>query len=161
MNGPGPNQATPPRLGVVPWPDPALERYGHRPGSPYVEAVWVGVLGPSATWAWQRLARVAAAHPGASIDTVDLAVSLGLGEGLGPNATISRTLRRLVIFGLAQQGPETIALRLALPDVSVAQARRLSASARLVHERLGSRGARAATTEGQGASADLAEGVSL
>lgn len=130
------NQPTPARLRVFPLPDPSLERCGHRPGSPYVEAVWVGVLGPSATWAWQRLARVAAAKPGAIVDSADLARSLGLGENLAANASISRTLGRLADFGCAYRANDAIAVRLALPDVSEAQARRLAPSARLAHEHL-------------------------
>jgi len=39
-------------LNVVPWPDPILESQGHKPGRPYVEAVWLGVLGPSTTLCW-------------------------------------------------------------------------------------------------------------
>lgn len=130
-------QATPPQLTVVSWPDTVVEACGHRPGSPYIEAVWLGVLGPSATWAWQRLARIAAGRPGVTIDSADLAISVGLGENLGPNAAISRTLGRLVVFGAAQRGAEVIAVRLALPDLTPRCAARLSASARLAHEQLG------------------------
>ena len=60
---PGYRQApteTPPTLTLVRFSDPAVERFGHRPGSPYVEFVWLGILGPSTTFAWQRLARLAA-----------------------------------------------------------------------------------------------------
>lgn len=87
------------------------------PGSPYVEAVWLGVLGPSATWAWQRLARIATTRPGVTIDSVDLATSLGLGDSLGSNAAISRTLARLVAFDATHRGPDIIAVRVALPDL--------------------------------------------
>ncbi len=130
-------RATPPLLTVVTWPDSVIEARGHRPGSPYVEAVWLGVLGPSATWAWQRLARIAASRPGAAIDSADLAISVGLGERLGPNAAISRTLGRLVVFGAAQRSADVIAVRVALPDLPARCVARLSASARLAHEHLG------------------------
>lgn len=137
MNRPQSNQSTPPRLTVIAWPDPVIEAHGHQPGSAYVEGVWLGVLGPSATWAWQRLARLAATRPGATIDSVDLATSLGLGDSRGPNAAISRTLGRLVAFDVAQRGPEVIAVRVALPDLPARRTARLSPSARLAHERLG------------------------
>ena len=137
MNGPQVNRATPPRLAVVAWPDPVIEAHGHRPGSPYVETVWLGVLGPSATWAWQRLARIASTRPGATINSTDLATSLGLGQSLGPNAAISRTLSRLVAFDAAQRSAEVIAVRVALPDLPARRAARLSPSARVAHERLG------------------------
>jgi hypothetical protein len=77
---------TPPTLTLVAFPDPVVERFGHRPGSPYVEFVWLGILGPSTTFAWQRLARQAAAMPSSKIDITDLSVSLGLGESLARNA---------------------------------------------------------------------------
>jgi hypothetical protein len=83
---------TPPTLTLVRFPDPVVERLGHRPGSPYVELVWLGVLGPSTTFAWQRLARRAVAVPCGNLDVADLSLSLGLGEGLGRNAMMSRTL---------------------------------------------------------------------
>ena len=137
MNQPQTNQPTPPRLTVVAWPDTVIEAHGHRPGSAYVEGVWLGVLGPSATWAWQRLARIATTRPGLTIDSVDLATSLGLGEGLGANAAISRTLGRLVAFDAAQRGADIIAVRVALPDLPARRTVRLSPSARFAHERLG------------------------
>lgn len=126
---------TPPELVVVPWGDHTARTVGHRPGSPYVEQVWLGVTGPSATWAWQRLARLAETRPGAKIDTLDLAVSLGLGQSLGHNASISRTLRRLEAFDLTRQQGGVVAVRVRLPDVPEWQLARLSPTARLAHER--------------------------
>src|SRR5579875_3837992 len=122
---------TPPTLTVVAWPDPMLEAHGHRPGSPYVEAVWLGVLCPSTTLCWQRLARLATARPATPIDAADLAVSLGLGDGLGKNSAISRTLERMVVFGVALRSGDTLAVRRALPE---RMTRRLSHTARLAHQ---------------------------
>lgn len=129
---------TPSRLNIVAWPDPLIDAYGHKPGSPYVEAVWLGILGPSTTLCWQRLARLAAARPGTSIDTVDLAVSLGLSGNLGPNAPISRTLGRMVSFGAAQRSDDTLAVRRVLPDLPDRMTARLSHTARLAHQHCGS-----------------------
>lgn len=128
------NQPTPDRLTIVAWPDPRTEARGHRPGSPYVEAVWLGILGPSTTLCWQRLARLATARESTAIDSVDLAVSLGLGESLGRNAPISRTLGRMVAFGAARRSGETLAVRRALPDVPERMSGRLSYTARLAHQ---------------------------
>lgn len=128
------NQPTPERLTIVAWPDPGTEARGHRPGSAYVEAVWLGILGPSTTLCWQRLARLATAREATAIDSVDLAVSLGLGESLGRNAPISRTLGRMVAFGAAQRSDETLAVRQALPDVPERMTGRLSYTARLAHQ---------------------------
>ena len=126
---------TPAALTLVALPDLVVERLGHRPGSPYVEFVWLGILGPSATFAWQRLSRQAAAVSPSSLDVVDLSVSLGLGEGLGRNAMVSRTLARLVAFDVARRQGDTLAVRLALPDLPQRRLPRLSYSARLAHER--------------------------
>ncbi|HLN06487.1 MAG TPA: hypothetical protein VK217_09425 [Acidimicrobiales bacterium] len=130
---------TPPVLMLVPFPDPVVERFGHRPGSPYVELVWLGILGPSTTFAWQRLARQAAAVSSSTLDVADLSVSLGLGEGLGRNAMVSRTLARLVAFDAARRQDDTLAVRLALPDLTERRLSRLSRSARLAHERFAHR----------------------
>jgi hypothetical protein len=124
---------------VVPWRDQAVEAVGHRPDSAYIEAVWLGVLGPSTTLTWRRLARLAAVHPGAVVDTVELAQSLGLGQGLEKNAPVSRSIARMVAFGAASRNGPTIAVRLALPDVPAFQRQRLSSSARLAHQYLGQR----------------------
>ena len=126
---------TPPALTIVPFPDPVVERLGHRPGSPYVELVWLGVLGPSTTLMWQRLARQAIAMPTSTLDTTDLAVSLGLGENLGRNSQMSRTLARLVAFDGGRRQGDMIAVRVALPDLPERRLSRLSYSARLAHER--------------------------
>ena len=142
---------TPSVLTLVALSDPVVERLGHRPGSPYIELVWLGILGPSATLAWQRLARQAAAVPSSKLDVVDLSVSLGLGTGLGRNSIVSRTLTRLVAFDVAQRCGDTLAVRLALPDLPQRRLTRLSNSARLAHDRFarGLSSAEAATAVGQ------------
>jgi len=137
---------TPPILTLVGLPDPVVERLGHRPGSPYVELVWLGILGPSTTFAWQRLARQAVAVPCGNLDVADLSLSLGLGEGLGRNAMISRTLSRLVAFDVARRCGDTLAIRLALPDLPERRLSRLSHSARLAHERFSHSASPVATT---------------
>jgi hypothetical protein len=125
---------TPTQLTVVPWPDPIIEAHGHKPGSPYVHGTWLGILGPSTTLCWERLSRVATFRSETSVDTIDLAVSLGLGESLARNAPISRTLGRMVAFGAAQRSDNTLAVRRALPDVPERMVGRLSYSARLDHQ---------------------------
>jgi hypothetical protein len=118
----------------VAWPDPAIQAGGHKPGSAYVEACWLGILGPSTTLCWQRLARLATTRPATAIDTADLATSLGLGDGLGRNAAMSRTLARMVSFDVAVRTDDTLAVRLALPDVPDRMVGRLSHTARLAHQ---------------------------
>jgi hypothetical protein len=126
---------TPTSLNVVAWPDRIVEARGHKPGSTYVETVWLGVLGPSTTLCWSRLSRIATVRPSTVVDTTDLAVSLGLSAQLGRNAPITRTLSRMVMFGAAVRSGDTLAIRRALPDVPPRMASRLSYSAQLAHRR--------------------------
>jgi hypothetical protein len=103
MSQRSPQQLEPERLVIRPWPDEVVERYGFEPTSAYVELAWLPVLGPSATWLYRRLAAGLRAHPeGYTLDLAELARSLGLGEGTGPNSSIVRTVRRLVAFGVAR-----------------------------------------------------------
>lgn len=61
-----------------------VDELGFGPTSRYVETCWLGILGPTATWAYRRIGSLAEMHPeGAEVDLADLALSLGLGEGMG------------------------------------------------------------------------------
>jgi hypothetical protein len=112
-----------------------VEFQGHKPGSAYVEAVWLGVLGPSTTLCWSRLSRIATVRSSTVVDTTDLAMSLGLSGQLGRNAPITKTLGRMIMFGAALRSGETLAVRRTLPDVPARMASRLSFSARLARQR--------------------------
>jgi hypothetical protein len=122
---------------VIALQNPGVETKGHRPGSPYIEHVYVSYLGPSATWLWQRLARVATVSPSTVVDMADLAASLGLGTNLGPNSAMSRTVNRLVLFDGARRAGNTLAVRLALPDMPANRLARLPVSVRVAHQHLG------------------------
>jgi hypothetical protein len=87
----------------------------------------------------------------------DLSVSLGLGENLGRNAIVSRTLARLVAFDAERRQGDTLAVRLALPDLPERRLPRLSRSARLAHERF----ARQRTVAAEGVPVDPTIGASL
>ena len=130
------NLPTPAFMVVAALDDPVTDSLGHRPGSPYIEDVWLGALGPTTTWAWLRLARVAGESPGTTLDMADLARSLGLGASMGSNAPISRTLGRLIAFDVAQRSGDALVVRCALPDVPQRLLVTQAASARLAHERL-------------------------
>jgi len=121
---------------IIAFPDPVIEARGHRPGSPYIEKVWLSTLGPASTWMWTRLARAAASSPSTVVDMVDLAASLGLGTQLGPNGTISRTIARAVWFDAIRRSGNTLAVRTALPDLPARRLARLPASARIAHQHL-------------------------
>ena len=127
--------ALPTTLTVTAWDDPLVEAHGFGPRSPYVEGVWGGVLGPSATLCYRRLGSLVAATGDAiTVDVVDLAVSLGLGEGTGRNAMITKTLARLVAFDVARWLPDgRYAVRRALAALPERRVRTLSASAQSFH----------------------------
>ena len=137
-----------------------LPARGHRPGSPYIEHVYVSSLGPSATWLWQRLARLATASPSTIIDMADLAASLGLGTNLGPNSAMSRTVNRLVLFDGARRAGNTLAVRLALPDMLPTRLARLPVSVRIAHQHLG--GSHQPVLDSSGSDATrITEGVAI
>jgi hypothetical protein len=103
--------------------------------SAYVEWVWSGVLGPTATLAYRRLSSLVA-NGVREVDLVDL--SAGLGVGLrrpGRNSTLARALGRLVIFGAARPDGDALAVRAGLPPLEVHRLARLGPTAELVHRR--------------------------
>ena len=131
--------ALPAELAVVAYEDPLIERLGHGADSPYIENCWLAITGPSATWMWRRVARLAteAATSPVMVDTTDLMLSVGLGESLARNSMGARTVTRMTAFDLAQRAGRdggVLAVRRALPRLSERQAQRLPLSARLYHE---------------------------
>jgi hypothetical protein len=131
-----PAVALPATITVTAWNDPLVETHGFGPRHPYVEGVWTCILGPSAVLCYRRLGPlVELGSDDIDVDVVDLAVSLGLGEGTGRHAAITRTLERLVAFGIARWLADgRYAVRRALAPLPEHRARRLSLSARRFHE---------------------------
>jgi hypothetical protein len=126
-----------PQLELRAWVDHVVEAHGFNPRSQYVEVCWGGILGPTATMLYRRLGTWAEAQPeGSQLDVIDLAVSLGLGEGLARNSLITKAIGRLVRFGTSRWEGEALAVRRALAPLPEAQARRLSYSTRRLHEKL-------------------------
>jgi hypothetical protein len=129
-------ETLPTELLVMPWRDEVIEALGFGPRSMYVEMVWTGVLGPTATLLYRRLGSWAEFnHDGTNVDLTDMAVSLGLGEGLGKSSLMARSLGRLVHFGAARwAGAAELQVRQALPPIPLRLASRLSYTARRLHE---------------------------
>jgi hypothetical protein len=139
MHIPCPPAELPAELVVVAYEDPVIERLGFGPDDPYIEQCWVAIVGPSASWMWRRLARVATKTGivPAVVNTTDLLLSIGLGEGLRKNSLGARTVARLVAFDLAKQGGRdgsVLAVRRALPQLCERQARHLPLSVRTYHD---------------------------
>lgn len=130
------NQTTPATLVVAPLVDPVVESRGFRPTSRYVEVCWLPLLGPTSTWLYRRLAQAVEDADEATFDATDLAASLGLGRGLGRQAPLSRSLRRLVGAGAARCSGRRLLIRRALAPLTATQASQLTPSARRFHEQV-------------------------
>jgi hypothetical protein len=109
-----------PGLRVFRWVDPAVDVLGNDPRSAYLERAWLPVIGPSASWLIRNLARSMDIHPGGFDLDLDLtARQIGLGQRLGRQSPVQRSVRRLVVFGLARfEVPAELAVRRFLPPVS-------------------------------------------
>jgi hypothetical protein len=84
-------------------PDPAVRAAGFRLDDPYVESVWVGVIGPTSALLLRRLPRLWNRTTSAQVDVAELAASLGVSTRVdGWNSYIWRTFRRLAQFRLAR-----------------------------------------------------------
>ena len=118
------------------WDDSLVDRHGYPADGDYLEFFWIGTLGPTATWLYRRLARVAALHPfGAAVDLAELATSLGLGWDNGRATPLMRSIDRLVLFGLARPLIDLLQVRTAVPPLNVKQCERLPAHLRVAHAR--------------------------
>ena len=120
-------------LPVRTWSDPLVEEHGYPVESRYVEIFWLPILGPSATWAFRRLARIAATDD-IAISVTELASALGLGHGTGRSSMIARTLARLVMFGMARWEGDAIAVRQAVAPLPARHLARLSPALQRAHE---------------------------
>jgi hypothetical protein len=121
-------------LSILPWVDPVVEAVGHDPRSPYVEAFWLGILGPSATWLARRLVAGFDRSPdGYEIPWRELAGALGLSTAGAKNSPFARTCQRLVQFGLAQAHSRGLGVRRRLPPLSHRQVERLPIGLQAAH----------------------------
>jgi hypothetical protein len=122
-------------LQIVPLVDELVEAHGFGPRSMYVEVCYLPVLGPTATWLYRRLGSWVEFHPeGLAVDLIDLSVGLGLGEGLGRNSLIARSLGRLARFGAVDWRGDFLAVRRALAPLPERHLSRLNYTARRLHE---------------------------
>lgn len=124
-------------LVVEPWDDPVVDRLGHDPRSLYVERYWLPVLGPSTTFMLRRFASYLDEWPdGVEVSVEELARGLGIGERSGPNAPLSRTVKRCVDFQMAEWRQSRLAVRRRVPPLARRHLRRLPESLLREHERV-------------------------
>lgn len=136
-------------LDVVPLADPLVESLGHDPRSLYAETYWLSVLGPSALLAARRLAAwLEDAPEGFPLPLAPFAAQLGLGAGTGCHAPLTRTLGRLVAFGMAAIQGDAYAVRRAFPPLARRHIARLPAYLAELHQREMEAAGRAVATAG-------------
>ena len=117
----------------------------HDPDDPYVEEVWLPVLGPAAYTVWRQLARRASGAGRSTVSLPRLAAAAGLGRPLGKQSPIRRALRRLERFGLVRLEEERILVRPRLPYVTARQLALLNPETQAIDRRHRDRAAHAAT----------------
>ena len=125
----------PTTIHVRPWNDPVIDESGHDPRSRYVETFWLGVLGPTATWLLRRLVAGFERAPGGyDIDLVTTAQAMGMAYSTGRTSPFSKALQRCVMFGLAHQTADGLAIRRRVPTVAQRHLRRMPESVQRQHD---------------------------
>jgi len=128
-------ETRPETLRITPWEDPVIDALGFDPRSVYCERFWLPSLGPTALLLMRRFAACFDEHPaGTEVDLPELARSLGLGAGPGPNAPVGRTIVRLAQFDLVHEADRGLAVRRRLPPINRRHVRRLPAHLQRAHE---------------------------
>ena len=113
-------------LPITKWHDRVVDRIGFDPRSDYVETYWLVVLGPSCVLTARRLADWLDAHPdGFEVALDAFGRTLGLGPSAARHSQLTRTLCRLVDFGIAAIDRDTYTVRTAFPPLARRQLARL------------------------------------
>ena len=121
---------------ILPLPDPIVDTLGYDPRAPYPERFWLPTLGPTAFLLIRYIAhRFDGAPDGFTLDLGETSRCLGLGERLGRNSPMARSLGRIIQFDLAAQHDDaTLAVRRTIPPVNRRHVRRLPPSAQEEHD---------------------------
>lgn len=123
-----------PRATIRPWADPVVDERGHDPRSAYVERYWLGVIGPTATLIMRRFADEFDHSPdGFVIDLAHTASTMGLSFTKGQHSPFGRSLRRCVMFGLAQPMSDGYQVRRMFPNVAQRHIGRLPDDVQAAH----------------------------
>ena len=102
----------------------------------YVETLWLPVIGPSAMWLLRRMGGWVLACPdGLTVVLPELSESLGLGWSSGANSSLQRSMRRLIMFGLACWS-DSFQVATRVPAVSERQLTRMSPGLVRAHDRM-------------------------
>lgn len=116
-------------LTVMRWRDPVVDDLGLSVRGTYVEVVWAGVLGPTATAALRFLAPYSSLPADqATLDIADLAATLGVSASV-----LLRALRRLTRYGFIRRSLHGLEVRALAAPVPAHYVSRLSRTARAFH----------------------------
>jgi hypothetical protein len=125
-------------IDAVEHPDPAVRAVGFRLDDPYVESVWVGVIGPTSALLLRRLPRLWHQATSAQVDVAELAASLGVSTRADLwKSQIWRTFHRLAQFRLARpvEGGR-VGVFAQIPPISDRQLARLPEWTAQAHDRM-------------------------
>lgn len=112
-----------------------VDERGHDPRSAYVERYWLGVIGPTATLIMRRFADEFDRNPdGFIIDLAHTASTMGLSYEKGQHSPFGRSLRRCVMFGLAQPTSSGFEVRRMFPNVALRHIKRLPDDVQEAHQ---------------------------
>lgn len=123
-----------PDLWIESWWDPLVDHWGIPIRSDRTEAIWLPVLGPTATWLLRHLdARLEASPAGASIEVTAAAQAIGVASAPGTKGPFSRALSRCAVFGLVQPVGDKVVVRRNMPPLPARYTNRLPMAMRAAH----------------------------
>lgn len=122
-----------PVMKVTWWRDALTEEHGFPMIGEYVEKFWLPVVGPSAMWLARKLVCLMPGSAGVDreVDMEALATSIGIQPGLYVNAPATKSIYRLIRFGMARREDDTIDIRSHVGHVPPALARRFPEALRV------------------------------
>lgn len=109
------------------WRDVNIESLGYDPRSTYVEKFWLPFIGPSTILLLRRIVESLDSNPyGFDLELKELSTMLGLGQAIGRNSSIQKTLNRLLVFELARVMPSNaLSVRIKMPPLPQRYVKRL------------------------------------
>ncbi len=120
---------------LIPWLDHRADAFGHDPRSSYVEQFWLGTLGPSTTWFLRHCVSLLDDVESTSVDLREIAITMGIGHEGGTRSAMCKTVARACRFRATRSvGPETLAVRMRLPQLSYRQLLRMPEAVQRRHE---------------------------
>ncbi len=138
-------QPTPERLSIKPWPNPLLQQ-GTPASGFYAERYYGPIVGPTCLLLLRTLTtRLETDTEGFSVDTSELAASIGCSARGGLNSQFWKAVRRGGRFGLINQVDDRIAVRTELSQLTARMVQRLPSQLRSEHRVWTQTGAPSAT----------------